>query len=264
MSDKPLDWLDNGEEYIKKHINRDFRAKVNLLENLINLVAGYVHEILNELPRFKDMEDLKCSTDVDRLRRIVSGVLLQESVERLYASRRMLLSGYQGRMLACLRDMWEAVYYSDICLQSEVMSRKWLDGKYLPKPKEVPENVEINNRVQKYREGESWKFLSSSGVHPTRIARERSILYKVPVSASLSTEAEVMFKNTRQVHKFEKEQTYINIWVAVFAAHYFLEYLRDIYPSIYKNNSLILSDLNKLDKRFWKNVVILGRQLRGK
>jgi len=36
MSDKPLKWLDNMEEYVKKHILRNFRTKVNLLESFIS------------------------------------------------------------------------------------------------------------------------------------------------------------------------------------------------------------------------------------
>ncbi len=239
MSDNPLDWLDNTEQDMKKYITRDFRTKVNLLENLVNLVAGYTWEILDELPNFKDIEDLQCSCDVERLRRVTSGLLLKESLERLYAARRMLLSGYQGRMLASVRDMWEALYYSDICLQSEVMARKWLNGQYLPKPKKLSKSIKINDRVQKYRES-MWCSLSNSGVHPTTMTRVRSIPYMIPIERSLSDEGKMHLKDHSWL-KLQKEITFDNIWTFIFAAHNFLKYLCDAYPYVCKNNEQLAS-----------------------
>lgn len=260
MSNKPLFWLDNFEENMKGHLLRDFRTKVNLLESVLDLVAEYIGEIVNGLPRFEDTKDLY-SGGRDRLSHVVSGLLLYEALVRLYAARRLLLCGYQARMLACLRDMWEAVYYSDICLQSESMAKKWLDGAYLPNPQKLTGSVEVQDRVQKYRGGKWWDFFSRL-VHPTRLARERDVLYKAPVGASLSVEAETMFKDISELHELEKEQTFINIWIAIFAVRSFLGYLRDVYSSIYKNNSVIYSDIRRLDARFRRHLVILERHFR--
>lgn len=246
---------------MKKNLSRDFHTKIDLFETLINIIAVYVNEILDELPTFADMDDLKSSGDVERLRRIVSGLLLNEGLERLYAARRILLCGYQGRMLACLRDMWEAIYYSDICLQSQILAQKWLNAEYLPRPQDLPKGVVVNDIVKKYREGRRWSDLSTFGVHPTRLTRERSILYGLPVSRSLLTID--TFKNL-EVRELEKRQSFINVWIAITTVRDFLEYLHSTYPYVYNRNVSLSSAMNKFKKRFWINLVILRKQLREK
>jgi hypothetical protein len=259
MSDKPLGWLDCLEEDQRKHLLRDFRTKVHLFESFIEVVEGYVSYILDELPTVENIDDLINGDDV-RLRRIVAGLILYESCARLSAVRRMLLCGYQASMLAGLRDMWEAVYYSDVCLQNGDMAREWLNGAYLPKPGKLPDDVKVRDRIEKYRKGKNWDLLSKF-VHPTVMSRTRTILfYKTPKRLSLIKE--VIPKG--ELQKQEKEQTFNNIWLAIFAANNFLEYLRDVYPSVYKDNGLIRSEVDRLDKRFQQHIVILGRQLRDK
>jgi hypothetical protein len=259
MSDKPLGWLDCLEEDQRKHLLRDFRTKVHLFESLIEVVEGYVSYILDELPTVENIDDLINGDDV-RLRRIVAGLILHESCARLSAVRRMLLCGYQASMLAGIRDMWEAVYYSDVCLQNGLMAKEWLSGAYLPKPGELPDGVKVSDRIQKYRKGKKWKFLSKF-VHPTVISRSRTILfYKAPKNFSLIKE--VIPKE--ELQKQEKEQTFNNIWLAIFATSNLLQYLRDVYPSVYKDNSVIRSDVDRLDRRLWQHLGILDRQIKNK
>lgn len=250
-SHSALSWLDGQEEHSKKHLMKTIPTVVDLFENLINLIAEYAQLTTDEV-----LHDLKDNSEYRGVAPVVALLLLHECIERLFASRRLLLSGYQGRMLASLRDMWEAIYYSDICWQSNELASNWLSGDYLPKPGKLPKGIKINAIISKYRMGENWKFLSN-GLHPTKVSRQRSVGQRGTTTVAII--GDFVSWSREKLSDFTEEVSYTNVWVAILSAHNLLSYLLDRYDTVYKNHVEIQHEYKRLNRRLNINGRILQK-----
>lgn len=244
MRERPLAWLDYFQENHKKALLHDFGSDVNLLEELINLVSQCVDEINVALPD-SDLQKLYESKDEKLLCATVSGMLLYEAVERLHAARSLLLLGYQGRMLACLRDMIESLYYSDVCMKNPQEARRWLDNGYISKDTAT----EVHQVVERNRKGQMWNLLSGAGVHPRLATRLSSTRYKTPSLGDFRGDPHAVdTKNARRERDYRN--TRLNIWVAMTVAHDFVLYLHETYSRVCHENAEISSTMEKLETEY--------------
>ena len=131
-------------------------------------------------------------------------------VERLHAARSLLLLGYQGRMLACLRDVIEFLYYSDVCMKNPQEARRWLDNGYISKDTAT----EVHQVVERNRKGQMWNLLSGAGVHPRLATRLSSTRYKTSSLGDFRGDPHAVdTKNARRERDYRN--TRLNMWVAI-------------------------------------------------
>lgn len=248
MKERPLVWLDYFQENHKKTLLQDFGPDVNLLEELINLVSQCVEEINVALPD-SDLQQLYESKDEKLLCATVSGILLYESIERLHAARSLLLLGYQGRMLACLRDMIESLYYSDVCMKNPQEARHWLDNGYINKDTAT----KVHQVVERNRKGQMWNLLSGAGVHPLLATRLSSTRYKTSSLGDFRGDPHAVdTKNARR--KKDYHNTRLNILVAMNVTHDFVLYLHETYSRVCHENAEIYSMMERLEKEYHARV----------
>lgn len=128
---KRLQFIDDIERRAEAQLMAEFRNEVGLFEQALDVLSNTVATIGVRAEGAEDlsMDEALISGDAKLTCSTVASELLREFMFRLWASRRLLRSGYLSRAMACLRDALEALKYSDICRNDVKQATRWLRGR---------------------------------------------------------------------------------------------------------------------------------------
>jgi hypothetical protein len=172
---KRLQFIDDFEKQAEAQLMEEFRSEVGLFEQAIDILTNSVARIGLDLNAHQSVswEEILASGNAKLICTAVTSDLLSEFMFRLWASRRILRSGYVSRAMACLRDALEALKYSDICRNDVKQSTRWMKGRRIrTQGMQVhPEISEAYNLL--------YQWLSQAGVHAQCVAADTSKVYFV-------------------------------------------------------------------------------------
>ena len=146
-------------------LKRDFPAEIEVLENGMDVLAMYAELLKGQSPYNKPshtIEDLlKASAEHRCLTTQI--ILLIHSIECMKASRLLLLTGYIGPAMSCLRTCYESFQNAHICSVVDAQATRFLTGKDINKKVEIPTPYQLEEEKAK----EIKSALSDVGVHPS-------------------------------------------------------------------------------------------------
>jgi len=123
------------------------------LTNITSALGECIDVLVSEQPEFHQ-------TNISKVLKEASGparcqgthvLLLGNCVNLLNAGILLLLSGYNGRALSCIRDVNESLRFADSCLYNPDSALNWLEGKKPRKPRrhEYPSIIEEDKNTEK-------------------------------------------------------------------------------------------------------------------
>ena len=172
---KRLQFIDDFEKRAEAQLMEEFQSEVGLFEQAIDILTNSVARIGLDLngPQPISPEEILASGDAKLIRVTAASALLCEFMFRLWASRRLLRSGYVSRAMACLRDALEALKYSDICRNDVKQSTRWLSSRRI-RTQGLQVHPEISEAYDLL-----YQWLSQVGVHAHSLAADTSKVYFV-------------------------------------------------------------------------------------
>lgn len=164
------------EHNIYQKIKQDFPIEIELLEKGINALVK-CDQILQQVSPLLDKPDLRNnllnSNQQDRCYTIQT-LLVSHSITFLKAARLLLLTGYIGPSLSCLRTAFESFQNSHICLESDDQAISLLKGKHLNKKLDINYPIQLDKTTGK----EIKSTLANYGVHANYEAIETQALFE--------------------------------------------------------------------------------------
>lgn len=199
MSNRRRKLVSNREERMWKRLVEDFRDEVACFEDGLDTLASCVLAKVKSQPIFSGPDPIRELKEADHGTRDwgVWTLLLNEALERLEASRLLLLTGHQSRALSCARDAFECILWAHICLRDDRQANRWLQN-HKPKPRndfDYPAQLSSTIR-QKVQE-----VFSPSGTHAYLDACMRSLNPRAVLVPKRAKNAEVS-KVYRQCTRF--------------------------------------------------------------
>ena len=170
---KGLQFIDDLEKQAEAQLLDQFRKQVGLFEQGIDILTHTVTRIglRPEGVKHISLEEVLASGDAELIRSTVVSDVLAEFMFRLWASRRLLRSGYLSRTLACLRDAFEALECSDICRRDVKQATRWIRGHRI-QLKGLGAHPEISRAYDLL-----YRWLCQAGVHAYSVAADTSKVY---------------------------------------------------------------------------------------
>lgn len=135
---------------------------VDCLTTTLKTLGACVNTLASEQPEFHQTNltgRLRVSNGPTRCRG-THILILGYCVDLLYAGVLLLLTGYNGRALSCVRDVYEGLRFADSCLSNADAASNWLEGKRLNKPKghKFPPEIDLGQQAK--------GILNAWGTHP--------------------------------------------------------------------------------------------------
>jgi hypothetical protein len=146
-------------------LKRDFLREIAVLENGIDVLVMYGELLKDQSPYNKPshtLDDLlKASAEHRRLTTQI--MLLNHSIGNMKASRLLLLTGYTGPAMSCLRTSYESFQNAHICSVLDEQAIRFLTGKAINKKVGIPTPNQLEDKIAK----DIKRTLSNIGVHPS-------------------------------------------------------------------------------------------------
>lgn len=164
-------------------VGQDF---VNCLTDTLSAMSDCIDTLMSAQPKFHETnltENLR-KAGGQSLCRGTHILILGNCHDMLNAGVLLLLTGYNGRALSCVRDVYEGLRFADACLHNANAAINWLDGKKPKKPKghKYPDEIALDQGAD--------TILNVWGTHPQ---------YESTMSAWFSR-----FRLSRQVDDFDR------------------------------------------------------------
>jgi hypothetical protein len=235
-----LQWLDLEEDASKQRVLSTFRNNVLIFENEVDIIGQHLEYWMNFAATYRGtIKELLEPQNEHALLLITSTILLTEARESLQAARRLLLCGYTGRMLSCLRSAIEALRYADICGSNGKEARKWFlsSGKV-----SEPDTFQLHPVVNKLMKLHS--TLSERGVHPRNLAR---------LTSAIGKRAPSWFKHEKSEEFQRLSEAGISEFtrLAIVVSWGFLEYI---------TQKLFIKDIPGYDKKRTQDMLVFLRK----
>ena len=232
--------LNDFDEYDKKwglKIRKDFTLEIDTFEQALFVLSTCINK--NILGKPEIMKELN-ATDYRKINPstvgfFVCGLLLSEALIRLLAARRLFLSGYISRALACTRDALESAMVADVCRNNLELSKKWISGK----------QIILTNKL-KYDKALSWEvwrnaqaMLNPLGTHS----------YLQAVSLSSTPQHVMFFPENDEAQRRYLHDTKFVLWRMLIRCWQILMFIKHKYPDAkanINNFDKILSTIQKV------------------
>jgi hypothetical protein len=243
--------IDRMEMKLGHMLRRDFNDEIMLFEKSLNSIMRCVNEFqLGETEQFNRVWtaeygslDMKAEDWLKQF--FVCNTLLGEATVRLQAARRLFLSGYLSRTLASLRDAFEAIKWSDICLKDIGQVDIWLKGKKIKSNK----NIKLQPMFQRYDAllSDTYNLL---GTHSYMGAVLKS---SMPQTQYLMKILSLDKRDERKYNEREYKESVVLVVVHMLLINcLFLEYISECYPKVTTHVSELKSTISELNKSILK------------
>ena len=215
-------------------LKKDFPTEIEVLENGIDVLVRY-GELLKGQSPYNHPSDtlddlLKASTEHRCLTTQI--MLLNHSIGNMKAARLLLLTGYIGPAMSCLRTSYEAFQNAHICSVLDEQAIRFLTGKVINKKGEIPTPSQLEEETAK----ELKRVLSNVGVHPSYKSLENQGYF----------EGSIFHEENRVTYEFLFLRS---LWSFFTVQLYLLVYLVEKWPKLIKeipNVVQVAADLRKM------------------
>ena len=215
-------------------LKKDFPNEIEVLERGIDVLVRY-GELLKDQTSYNRPEDtlddlLKASSE----HRCITAqiMLLNHSVGNIKAARLLLLTGYIGPAMSCLRTSYESFQNAHICSILDSQAIRFLTGKAINKKVKIPTPSQLEEETAK----EIKRVLSNVGVHPSYKSLENQGYF----------EGSIFHKEHRVTYEFLFLRS---LWSFFTVQLYLLVYLVEKWPKLIKeipNVVQVATDLRKM------------------
>lgn len=161
---------------IYNKVKSDFSAEIELLEKGLDTIV-MCGQLLAEQSDYADKPNLRNELlNANQNDRCLTTqiLLIQHAITFLKAARLLLLTGYIGPSLSCLRTAFESFQNSHICLESDDQAISLLKGKHLNKKLDINYPIQLDKTTGR----EIKRTLANYGVHANYEAIETQALYE--------------------------------------------------------------------------------------
>lgn len=146
-------------------LKQDFPTEIEVLEKGMDVLVRYGELIKNQSPYNKPSNTLEELLRASAKHRCLTTqiMLLIHSIRNIKASRLLLLTGYIGPAMSCLRTSYESFQNAHICSVVDAQAIRFLTGKPINKKVKIP----TPSQLEEERARELKEVLSKVGVHPS-------------------------------------------------------------------------------------------------
>jgi len=146
-------------------LKKDFPTEIEVLEKGMDILVMYGELLREQSPYNKPSHTLEDILRASAEHRCLTTqiMLLNHSIGNIKASRLLLLTGYIGPAMSCLRTSYESFQSAHICSVVDEQAIRFLTGKTIDKKVEIPTPSQLEDETAK----EIKKVLSNVGVHPS-------------------------------------------------------------------------------------------------
>lgn len=200
-------------------MKQDFTREIAALEDAIDVLVMYGELLKDQSPYNKPSHSLDDLLKASAEHRCLTTqiMLLNHSIGNMKASRILLLTGYIGPAMSCLRTSYESFQNAHICSVLDDQAIRFLTGKDINKKMEIPTPSQLESETAK----EIKRVLSNVGVHPTYKSLENQGYFE----ASIFNEE----------HKIGYEFYFLrSLWSFFTIQLYLLVYLVERWPRLIK------------------------------
>jgi len=200
-------------------LKKDFPTEIEVLEKGVDVLVMYGELLRDQSPYNKPshtLDDLlKSSTEHRCLTTQI--MLLNHSIGNIKAARLLLLTGYIGPAMSCLRTSYESFQNAHICSVLDSQAIRFLTGKAINKKVEITTPSQLKEETAK----EVKKALSNVGVHPSYKSLENQGYFEASI-----------FK---EEHRVSYEFYFLrSLWSFFTIQLYLLVYLVEKWPKLIK------------------------------
>ena len=155
--------LNEADSEFYARVLKDFGAELACLNEGMDLLGLYIQYLVNsEEILVKPALTTNLIAASEDTRSKSSWIILSaEFQERVSVAVLLLKLGHQSRSLACARDAFECLRWSDVCLREPAQAKRWVQGKKVQIPKGYAFPPQLSNEL----EGKIQSVLSVSGTH---------------------------------------------------------------------------------------------------
>lgn len=200
-------------------LKRDFPGEIAVLENAIDALVVYGELLRDQSPYNKPshtLDDLLKASPEHRCL-TTQTMLLNHSIANMKAARLLLLTGYIGPAMSCLRTSYESFQNAHICSVLDAQAIRFLTGNTIDKKVEVPTPSQLEEETAK----DVKRALSNVGVHPSYESLENQGYFE----ASIFSEE----------HRVSYEFYFLrSLWSFFTMQLYLLVYLVEKWPKLLK------------------------------
>ncbi len=215
-------------------LKKDFPTEIEVLEKGMDTLVMY-GELLKDQSQYN-----KPSNTLDDLMKASSEhrcvttqiMLLNHSIGNLKAARLLLLTGYIGPAMSCLRTSYESFQNAHICSVLDEQAKRFLAGKEINKKVKIPTPSQLEEETAK----DMKKALSNVGVHPSYKSLENQGYF----------EGSIFREENRVTYEFLFLRS---LWSFFTVQLYLLVYLVEKWPKLIKeipNVVQVATDLRKM------------------
>lgn len=150
---------------IYNKLHRDFQREISAIESGMDILVRYSELLKDQTPYNKPshtLDELLKASPADRC--LTTQIMLViNAIETMKASRLLLLTGYIGPAMSCLRTSYESFENAHICSVLDQQALRFLNGRVIDKKVEIPKPTQLTDETAK----EIKRALSNVGVHPS-------------------------------------------------------------------------------------------------
>lgn len=230
------------EVNIFNKLKNDFSAEIEVLEKGIDTLVMY-GELLKDQSSYNKpsntLDDLM-KTSAEQRCLTTQIMLLNHSIGNLKAARLLLLTGYIGPAMSCLRTSYESFQNAHICSVLDEQAIRFLTGEVINKKVEIP----TPNQLKEEEAKEIKRVLSNVGVHPSYKSLENQGYF----------EGSIFHAEHRVTYEFLFLRS---LWSFCTVQLYLLVYLVEKWPKLLKeipNVVQVATDLRKMYDSTMKGV----------
>lgn len=218
-------------------LKKDFPSEIEVFEKATDALVIYSESLKDQSPYYPTSNIISelLNTSVEKRCVTTQIILISHSVANIKAARLLLLTGYVGSAMSCLRTSFESFQDAHICSISDTEATKFLTGSKINKKVTSLSPVQL----EEYTTTEIKKILSNIGVHPSYKSLENQGLF----------EGTVFHEEYRVTYEFLFLRS---IWSCFSIQLYMLTYLAKKWPDILNkipSGIQVLSNLNNMLQR---------------